>query len=184
MKSSPEKNKKIIKLDTEQPDVSVRSITHDDLSEVQDFFDRNEERFAKGGLIASALFDKVLNNLASTDTQNLRMGIFDHDKLVGYVGVTDYDDKGRREVSYGIDGAAARKGMALAALNAVTKYENDNGHDVIAEVEHSNVASMKLLEKANFVPSRKRSEDGRAVYEKLSMDEKSLMQHLRELGMY
>lgn len=176
----PKQTHQEIYLPTDKGDVTVRTLTQKDLPSLDEFFASNDEHLARGGLMGDALFESVVQEL-DKPTGGSRMGVFVSDRLVGYIGVTPHH-KGGREVSYGIDKAFSRKGIALSALKAVTEYEHAQGNSVIAEVEHSNSASMKLLEKAGFHYDGYDGEEHREVYvsESGTMSEEEFY---RRLGM-
>lgn len=163
-----------INISTVQEGVRVKSLTAEDLPRFEEFVERNTDHLVKGGLIPDALVEMTQRDVADSTTDIKRMGIFKDNDLVGYISVNPYDKEDGVEVAYAVDKDQVRKGISLAALKAVTVYENELGNDVYAEVERHNPASMKLLDKAGYDRDRFDHVDSREIFVSQSHTEAAL----------
>lgn len=153
--TAPEKNglKETLYFETDVPGVTVRGISEADLPEVKALF---EDNVIHSGPVTSDefLYDRVAQDVARGDgVTDRRLGVRFEDKLVGYIDVSSSEisyDPSDVEISYFIDKKHIKKGIAKAAVGAVVGYEDNRGHNVIAEVDYGNEASLKLLKKLGF----------------------------------
>lgn len=170
-------------LSTEIPGTTVRVLTPEDLPAVKELMDSNFKHFANGGIMSDGLYSMISRELASGNSQNQRMGIWQNDTLVGYIGTNPVEDDpyGKEvEVAYAIDEKHSGKGLASAAIEVVAQLENDKGKDVVAEVEGRNIRSKRLLGKLGFEHTMRRNSDGREVFVRHAMSPEEMM---RNLGM-
>ena len=72
------------------------------------------------------------------------------------------DDKGIVEIGYGINEGYGNRGYMTEAVRAIVKWasEQPNVNHIEAEAEENNYASIRVLEKCNFVPNGKIGEEG------------------------
>ncbi|MBR3153048.1 MAG: GNAT family N-acetyltransferase, partial [Clostridia bacterium] len=72
------------------------------------------------------------------------------------------DDKGIVEIGYGINEGYENKGYMTEAVRAIVKWasEQPNVNQIEAEAEECNFASLRVLEKSNFVPNGKVGQEG------------------------
>ena len=71
-------------------------------------------------------------------------------------------ENGVVEIGYGINAEYENKGYTTEAVKAVAKWAStqDNVKQIEAEAEESNIASIRVLEKCNFVPNGEMGEEG------------------------
>ena len=76
-------------------------------------------------------------------------------EIIGTLSFKGIDDKGIVEIGYGINEGYENKG-------AIVKWasEQPNVKQIEAEAEENNYASIRVLEKCNFVPNGKMGEEG------------------------
>jgi RimJ/RimL family protein N-acetyltransferase len=155
-------------LRTALPDITVRDLDTTTLPDLKKLFDENDSYFAKGGLFASELYKRIEKELTDTKPVDIRrMGVWQNDTLVGYIGINPSDEPQSDhevEIAYAIDQDHAKQGVASAAIEAVTERENDKGNTVIAEVEHYNYSSKRLLGKLGFESSDRNNIERREVF--------------------
>lgn len=140
-------------MQTEMPDVSVVQLTEQDLAEVKELFVKNIEHTAGEINSDEFLYEQIIKDISDNESKNRRLGIRFKDKLVGYISLVPSEisfDPDDVEVAYFIDKDHVGKGIARAAVGAVVKYEDDQGHNVIATVNPRNQASLNLLKKLGF----------------------------------
>ena len=166
-------------LDTNIQHVTLRDIDKNSLDDLHRLFTENGQFFGQGGIIADDLYDRIEEEFSTYKPEGIRrMGIWQNDRLVGYASLIQEDtDVAEVELAYAISKDHVRKGIAFAAVNTLTDFAIENGNDVIAEVEHRNQASSRLLKKAGF-DREMRNHSGRAVYKKLSHSVDNLMRRL------
>jgi RimJ/RimL family protein N-acetyltransferase len=81
-------------------------------------------------------------------------------KIVGGCGFKTAPDDGRVELGYGVAPAARGRGAATAAVKMLLDKAFEAGaQEVVAEVVPTNHASMRVVQKAGFVPSGSRVDD-------------------------
>lgn len=162
-----------IEYKTALPDITFRDLDVGDLPELKQLFELNADSIAEGGIAPDHFFQMTEQEVLGHNPHgHQRMGIWKVDQLVGCVAVypAEYAKiKNAVEVSYVVDPKHRREGIARAVVEAVTDIENNMGHNVIAEVEPYNHASIRLLGKLGFALSGLSS--GRNVYVHKTMTE-------------
>lgn len=171
-------------LATGLPNVTIRDINLTDLNSLQALFDKNRDFFKDGGIYTNDLFATIHEEIASgVNGGNHRMGVWDGNSLVGYVGTVPVGNPSTSqtiEISAAVDKDHAGQGIITAAANAVIDAENDKGNMVIAEVEPRNKKSMQLLGKLGFEKTRFDEAEGRYIYTHKILSNEEMM---RRLGM-
>ena len=83
-------------------------------------------------------------------------------EFIGTLSYKEIDDKGIVEIGYGINEGYENKGYMTEAVRAIVKWasEQPNVNHIEAEAEENNYASIRVLEKCNFVPNGKIGEEG------------------------
>ena len=83
-------------------------------------------------------------------------------EIIGTLSFKGIDDKGIVEIGYGINEGYENKGYMTEAVRAIVKWasEQPNVNHIEAEAEKNNYASIRVLEKCNFVPNGKIGEEG------------------------
>ena len=83
-------------------------------------------------------------------------------EIIGTLSFKGIDDKGIVEIGYGINEGYENKGYMTEAVRAIVKWasEQPNVNHIEAEAEENNYASIRVLEKCNFVPNGKIGEEG------------------------
>ena len=83
-------------------------------------------------------------------------------EIIGTLSFKGIDDKGIVEIGYGINEGYENKGYMTEAVHAIVKWtsEQPNVKQIEAEAEENNYASIRVLEKCNFVPNGKMGEEG------------------------
>ena len=83
-------------------------------------------------------------------------------EIIGTLSFKGIDDKGIVEIGYGINEGYENKGYMTEAVRAIVKWasEQPNVKQIEAEAEENNYASIRVLEKCNFVPNGKMGEEG------------------------
>lgn len=125
----------ILRRDKEGMKYIHRPLTHT-LQDVKELMDRVEDFFLRQEAISWVITEKG------------------NSKLIGTIGFYRMKKEHyRAEVGYQLQRSYYRKGITSEALLEVVKYgfEIMNLHTIEADVNPDNVASMKLLEKANFI---------------------------------
>jgi RimJ/RimL family protein N-acetyltransferase len=167
-------------LKTALPDITLRDIDASTLPKLKHLFESNAQFIARGGIVPDAVYEMTEQEvLGQNPNLHRRLGIWKDDQLVGYAGIVPSEtprSEKEVEVSYVVDPTYSRQGIARAAVEAITETENDKGNSVIAEVEQSNHASIRLLGKLGFEQSG--HSDGRNVYVHKEMTEQEMMRRL------
>lgn len=83
-------------------------------------------------------------------------------EIVGNLSFKGIDDKGIVEIGYGINKGYENKGYMTEAVTAMAKWASlqPNVNIIESEAEESNIASIRVLEKSNFVPNGKVGQEG------------------------
>ena len=83
-------------------------------------------------------------------------------EIIGTLSFKGIDDKGIVEIGYGINEGYENKGYMTEAVRAIVKWasEQPNVNHIEAEAEECNFASIRVLEKSNFVPNGKVGQEG------------------------
>lgn len=83
-------------------------------------------------------------------------------EIVGTLSFKGIDDKGIVEIGYGINEGYENKGYMTEAITAMAKWASlqQNVKQIEAEAEKNNIASIRVLEKCNFVPNGEMGEEG------------------------
>ena len=85
-------------------------------------------------------------------------------QAIGGIGFKGQPTNGSVEIGYGLVPSARGAGYAAEALTALLVLAADHGLDrVLADTEHSNIASQRTLERAGF--TRRRSDGELSFYE-------------------
>ena len=180
--TAPEKIglKETQELKTALPDVTLKDIDVESLPELKRMLESNADFIAEGGIVPDAIYEMAENEMAGHNpNSHQRMGIWKDDHLVGYIAVVPSEHpryENAVEISYIVDPAYGRQGIARAAVEAVTEAESEKGKSVIAEVEPYNVASIRLLGKLGF--ERSGYSDGRQVYARQTLTEEEMLRRL------
>ena len=76
-------------------------------------------------------------------------------EIVGTISFKGIDDKGIVEIGYGINDGYENNGYMTEAVQAISKWASmqPNVKQIEAEAEENNIASIRVLEKSNFVPN-------------------------------
>ena len=76
-----------------------------------------------------------------------------NNEIVGTLSFKGIDDNGIVEIGYGINDGYENKGYMTEAVQAIAKWASiqPNVKQIEAEAEEINVASIRVLEKSNFV---------------------------------
>lgn len=149
------------------PEISgstMRDLSKNDFEEFRLLCERNEEHFTNGGMTNIAR--QLKHDLEyGVPMSSRRLGVWINDTLVGFAMIQEeIDRESCVSIDYVIDSSHTRRGITRAAVSAITKYENDRGNDVIAEVETSNSPSMRLLESLGFEEEKYASRDMRISF--------------------
>lgn len=161
--------------------VIAKDIETPELPGLKKMLDKNGMFFGQGGLFADGLYEMIEQELGSDEpSPNRRMGVWEHDKLIGIVCVcpSEHGNPNEVEISGGGEEDFARQGIAYAVADAVVTSELNRGHDVVAEVEPYNVPSQRLLRKLGFEASLRRNRDGRQIFIQEAWTEEKLRQRL------
>ena len=83
-------------------------------------------------------------------------------EIVGTLSFKGIDDKGVVEIGYGTNEGYENKGYMTEAVTAMAKWASlqPNVNIIESEAEESNIASIRVLEKSNFVPNGKVGQEG------------------------
>lgn len=172
--------KQTVEYKTAIPDVTFRDIDAAALPDLKQLFESNASYIARGGIIPDYVYDITEQEvLGDNPNGHQRMGIWKNEQLVGYVAVLPAENaknKNSVEISYVVDPAHARQGIARAVVEAVTNREIEKGHGVIAEVEPYNQTSIRLLGKLGFELAGR--SDGRNVYAHTALSEEEMLRRL------
>ncbi len=82
--------------------------------------------------------------------------------IAGNISFKGIDKNGITEIGYGINPEYKNKGYMTEAVKAITKWASLQPEikKIEAEVEKDNVASIRVLEKSNFVPNGEIGKEG------------------------
>ena len=94
--------------------------------------------------------DVQLRRMESRDTDELRMGIWNEEKFVGFVKAAPSEDGNEAEIGYFLRASATGHGYATVAVRALSEYVRPNYNRVFAEVHAQNEKSMWVLDRAGF----------------------------------
>ena len=83
-------------------------------------------------------------------------------EIVGSLSFKGISENGIIEIGYGINDGYENKGYTTEAVHAVVEWAStqENIKQIEAEAEESNIASIRVLEKCNFVPNGEIGEEG------------------------
>ena len=83
-------------------------------------------------------------------------------EIVGTLSFKGIDEKGVVEIGYGINDGYENKGYMTEAVKALAEWasKQPNVKQIEAETEETNIASIRVLEKSNFVPSGIMGQEG------------------------
>ena len=83
-------------------------------------------------------------------------------EIVGSLSFKGISENGIVEIGYGINDGYENKGYTTEAVRAIVKWasEQSNVKEIEAEAEGSNLASIRVLEKCNFIPNGEMGEEG------------------------
>ena len=83
-------------------------------------------------------------------------------EIVGSLSFKGISENGIVEIGYGINDGYENKGYTTEAVGAVVKWaaKQPNVKQIEAEAEESNQASIRVLEKCNFIPNGEMGEEG------------------------
>ena len=138
----------------------LRQITSDDANEilslrcnkeVMQYLDRDPLQTTEE---AVQLIQKITDSLESNDGITWGIELKTGSALIGTIGFWRTDKQNlRAEIGYMLHPAYQRKGVVQEALTMALDYAFNtmHVHSIEANVNKDNVASMKLLEKNNFV---------------------------------
>ena len=81
---------------------------------------------------------------------------------IGSLSFKGISENGIVEIGYGINDGYENKGYTTEAVGAVVKWaaKQPNVNQIEAEAEESNPASIRVLEKCNFIPNGEMGEEG------------------------
>lgn len=168
-------------LQTKLPGVTMSELSAAELPDVSGLMDKNTKYFRAGGLDTEYVLKQMAADLTGKLAGiNRHTGIWLGEKLIGYVsvepGANPHDDLDV-EISYAVDQDMARQGVAEAAVRAITEQENEDGHNVVAEVEGRNHASKRMLGKIGYEEARHTS-NGREVFVSHSLSDEALLRRV------
>lgn len=83
-------------------------------------------------------------------------------EIVGNLSFKGISDTGIVEIGYGINDGYENKGYMTEAVQAIVKWASiqPNVKQIEAEAEEDNIASIRVLEKCNFVPNGDIGQEG------------------------
>ncbi len=83
-------------------------------------------------------------------------------EIVGNLSFKGITEDGIVEIGYGIKDGYEKKGYTTEAVRAIVRWasEQENVKQIEAEADETNIASIRVLEKCNFVPNGERGEEG------------------------
>ena len=83
-------------------------------------------------------------------------------EIVGNLSFKGITEDGIVEIGYGINDGYEKKGYTTEAVRAIVRWasEQENVKQIEAEADETNIASIRVLEKCNFVPNGERGEEG------------------------
>ncbi|MBR4329913.1 MAG: GNAT family N-acetyltransferase [Candidatus Riflebacteria bacterium] len=83
-------------------------------------------------------------------------------EIVGTLSFKGIDEKGVVEIGYGINDGYENKGYTTEAVKALSEWasKQPNVKQIEAETEETNIASIRVLEKSNFVPNGIMGQEG------------------------
>ncbi len=82
--------------------------------------------------------------------------------IVGNLSFKGINESGVVEIGYGINDGFEKNGYMTEAVRAMTQwaYKQPNVKQIEAEAEEDNFASIRVLEKCNFVPNGEKGKEG------------------------
>ena len=83
-------------------------------------------------------------------------------EIVGNLSFKGITENGIIEIGYGIEKEYENKGYMTEAVRAIVKWASEQPvvKQIEAEAEKNNIASIRVLEKCNFVPNGEIGEEG------------------------
>ena len=83
-------------------------------------------------------------------------------EIVETLSFKGIDEKGVVEIGYGINDGYENKGYMTEAVKALAEWasKQPNVKQIEAEAEETNIASIRVLEKSNFVPNGIMGQEG------------------------
>ena len=83
-------------------------------------------------------------------------------EIVGTLSFKGIDEKGVVEIGYGINDGYENKGYTTEAVKVLAEWasKQTNVKQIEAEAEETNIASIRVLEKSNFVPNGIMGQEG------------------------
>ena len=83
-------------------------------------------------------------------------------EIVGTLSFKGINEKGIVEIGYGINARYENKGYMTEAVKALVEWASrqPNVKQIEAEAEETNIASIRVLEKSNFVPNGIMGQEG------------------------
>ena len=83
-------------------------------------------------------------------------------EIVGNLSFKGIDESGIVEIGYGINDGYENKGYTTEAVKAMVEWasKEPNVKQIEAEAEEENHASIRVLEKCNFIPNGEKGEEG------------------------
>ena len=87
---------------------------------------------------------------------------YSENEIVGNLSFKGIDDSGIVEIGYGINDGYENKGYMTEAVKALAEWasKQPNVKQIEAEAEETNIASIRVLEKSNFVPNGIMGQEG------------------------
>ena len=111
----------------------------------------------------TSMYHRTIKNLNQREWNGI-WGMFFKNKndMIGSLAFKGISDDGQIEIGYGIDKEYENNGYMTEAVIGLCKWasEQSNVNKIIAEVEDTNVSSIRVLEKSNFLKTDKRGEEG------------------------
>lgn len=121
----------------------------------------NEENSALKSAYTS-MYNRTIKNLNQREWNGI-WGMFFKNKndMIGSLAFKGISDDGLIEIGYGIDKEYENNGYMTEAVIGLCKWasEQSNVNKITAEVEDTNVSSIRVLEKSNFIKTDKRGEE-------------------------
>ena len=74
-------------------------------------------------------------------------------EVIGTLSFKGINEKGVVEIGYGINAGYENKGYTTEAVKALTEWASRQSNVKQIEAEECNIASIRVLEKSNFVPN-------------------------------
>ena len=82
--------------------------------------------------------------------------------IVGNISFKGIDENGMIEIGYGINSEYENKGYMTEAIQAITRWASlqPEVNKIEAEAEEDNIASIRVLEKSNYIRTGKKGKEG------------------------